>query len=326
MERPDAVNAVDVEPFVAARRLKGQWPAEEALRILDGLEAHRDALGSVPGPRAARLVLGGGGLGAVSGFAVFAVLAVVLDAGDLGPAFFGLFFGLVCGAIVGGLVYSSRAKAHARRLGPSWVGDEAGDFVAPLLRAIEGDLRPESPVELDLDLAPGEVEFEAPAGTERTLATLRVRLDDGNRLALRIDETILGRRRTKRSRSGKTKTKEKVQTAFVCDLRLSVNGERYRSLPPPARGDDGVASNAAPDGLVLRLRVAEKAKDGAPVIVDVPDAGPGRAAAEARHRATKTAWRLGFRPYPVPSPDRTLAGLVALYSHLAPVAPAGKEG
>jgi hypothetical protein len=326
MGTPEAVNVVNVEPFVAARRLRGQWPVGEALRILDGLEAHRAALGSVPGPRAARLVLGGAGLGALAGFSVLAVLAVVLEAGDLGPAFFGLFFGLVCGAIVGGLVYSSRAKAHARRLGPSWVGDEAGDFVAPLLRAIEGDLRPASPVELDLDLAPGEVAFEAPAGTERTLATLRVRLDDGNRLALRVDETILGRRRTKRSPSGKTKTKEKVQTALACDLRLSVNGERYRSLPPAARGDDGVASDAAADGLVLRLRVAEKAKEGAPVIVDVPGTGPGRAAAEARRRATETAWRLGYRPYPVPSPERTLSGLVALYSHLAPVSPAGKEG
>jgi hypothetical protein len=298
MERPDT----DVDAAIVARKLVGQWPAPETLRILDALVARSAALKATGPGSAPALIFGSAGAGLLLG-------AGGLFFVDDEAAFIGGAFGFVLGLIGGAIAHGARKRAHARKLARSGVGEEVGTFVAPLLRVLAPDLRPGAPIELELELASGREPAGGPSGSaadalERTLAQIRLRLDDGNRLALRISESIAVSHREKHGRvSRKYKgTKESARTSLETDLRLQVNGERYRAAPGIEQRVPGLAAEERDDGLLLRLRVSERSK--------------------AKYTFDETL----APPYPVPAPDRTLAAIVALYSCLTPATRAAKEG
>ncbi|RKH63907.1 hypothetical protein, partial [Corallococcus llansteffanensis] len=138
-------------------------------------------------------------------------------------------------------------------------------LVATLLKRLQVDMDPDSPVSLTLDLAPNDEAHkrvhQGPHGrwqredfTDAWL-DLQGRFADGTHLHLSMVEHLQKRRRTQRNARGKTKTKRKQKGKALMQVSLRVKPERYPGLADLSASARGAAR--LPPGIKLsRIRVA----------------------------------------------------------------------
>ncbi|RKH39315.1 hypothetical protein [Corallococcus sicarius] len=154
-------------------------------------------------------------------------------------------------------------RARRRRLD---LDNRRYGLVATLLKRLQVDMEPDSPVSLTLDLAPNDEAHkrvrQGPRGrwqcedfTDAWL-DLQGRFADGTHLHLSMVEHLQKRSRTQRNARGKTKTKRKQKGKALMQVSLRVKPERYPGLADL----DASARSAArlPPGIKLsRIRVAQ---------------------------------------------------------------------
>ncbi|RKH12375.1 hypothetical protein D7V97_08635 [Corallococcus sp. CA053C] len=138
-------------------------------------------------------------------------------------------------------------------------------LVATLLKRLQVDLDPDSPVSLTLDLAPNDdahkrIQQDTRGRWQREVfkdawLDLQARFADGTYLRLSMVEYLQKRSRTQRNARGKTKTKRKQKGKALMQVALRVKPEQYpglADLTAPARS----AARLPPGIKLSRIRVA----------------------------------------------------------------------
>lgn len=170
------------------------------------------------------------------------------------------------------------------------------ELVASVLRLVAADTGPEAPVALHLDLRSAErqenKQREGKVGVwsvnyyEHAWLRLRGRLLDGTSWTLTATERLQVRRKTYRSRSGKTKSKTKRKSMTLFGLALAPKEKRYGSMSGLAAQTEAavqlpewaVAKRVTAEGDGLALKAFTK--------LDWSEPAPAGQAGPVEYRAT----------------------------------------
>ncbi|MCP4216822.1 MAG: hypothetical protein GY765_19380, partial [bacterium] len=150
--------------------------------------------------------------------------------------------GIVCALAFGTLIFYFIIQGGD-------LDNEFRNFVKPLLEYLEEDLKSGVPISVSVQLrGPDDKVFSKGRGPkyqkgvyhkcydymfERPVADLNARLFDGNRLMLSVKESFIKTVKTKRSATGKYKTKYAYKKICEHTIKLKLNKERFTCKPLP---------------------------------------------------------------------------------------------
>ncbi len=193
-------------------------------------------------------------------FTIFSVLTFVAAIGSFFlealPPFVGI--GLIIAGIVL-IVIRVMVKGYD-------LDNEFRLFFKPLLQLLEEDIKPGSVIKVNLELrAPDDKKFSKGKSQkyskgvyhrcfdhtyQRHVGHLQMRLYDGNRLIISVNEEYIKTSKTKRNARGKYKTKYVYTRTYSFHLRLRINREKFTCPGLPAEA--AAAQNIAMSGKTVR--------------------------------------------------------------------------
>lgn len=235
-------------------RLSGRWKYDDLMKILTRMES-MDV--SVEKKRKVTMV-------------IFIILYIA--------AAFCLFAALLIPALVGavlGTLFVILFIRYKRRD----MDNEFRFYLKDLLENLKDDIKPEADITLDICLHPTEskefLKKKSPKYSkgayhtcydfnyERDCLTLGLKLTDGNSLRLARRDLLLRSERTKRSSSGKSKTKTKYSSRFIYQVQMRINPERYSfQAPPHPKTGKPITVEQTPKGPVVKMSFVQKLKSG----------------------------------------------------------------
>jgi len=244
-----------LDTIIVQKRLTGTWTLAELTEILRQLNEYQTALGEkaaklrqqskrgfIIGVSAfiGTLFLGGVITAMIAEYFSNQIINIIVMA-----AMFGAF--LVEFAIIGNAIKERFARRKVEKL---FLCQEFVTYCHALLMNLNDDVKRGNMLAIDLLLDPIQqkqyaIERSAKYAQgsyhtcydypfERTFLTMTARLADGNRLKLACREVLIETKRTKRSASGKTKTKTKYKKRITCKMFVQIAAERFacQELPP----------------------------------------------------------------------------------------------
>jgi hypothetical protein len=156
------------------------------------------------------------------------------------------------------------------------LNDEYRTYLKPLLMLLQDDLKPGSPIAVSFHLSPlKQKAFSQGKGPkyskgaypecydhpfQRVLLALKLRLQDGNRLMISLNELTIETARTKKSASGKYKTKYKYRKRLTTDFKVLVNPEKFSCKSLPAEGEQSFYIKERNGIPIIGLRTRQNAK------------------------------------------------------------------
>jgi hypothetical protein len=259
---------VDVDKLSRERVFRTHAPGSQVLRELDflrNLDAHHEKLES-------RMAWAGGGA-----FLAAVVLFIVLvntDHWEHPTLYTVAQWGSVLLVIAGIALFILRS-----RYGRLNLEDRRYELVTRIVKMLQADTSPQEPMTVELDLSPAtqagkltgrgktRTGWDVMSYVDRWLS-LQARLMDGTHLRVEMTERTDKRSKTKRSRSGKYKTKSKTLSDALVRVRLQVKPEKYQHLERlESRSWDAVR---IPVGTRLKSLSVEQDRLDMTVLVDDP--------------------------------------------------------
>lgn len=212
---------------------------------------------------------------------------------------------LMYGVAALGLLMAIAGGVLLRRLGTIDVSRNFRDVALPFLALLKQDMEPDANIHVRIDLREprhenkrrGTPRTQPGSGGTRSVETIYhdawfngvAALADGSTLRWDVDDHIVDRTRTKRSRSNKLKTKSRSIKRTVISVALTVANERYRVEPAAASKDAKVAVRDGDKRSTIKLVRKIKSKSLDPinprVLVDAVSGAYRRLAAPARGAA-----------------------------------------
>jgi hypothetical protein len=224
--------APEQRQVLTQKQVEGTRPLADFLALLKPL-ARWDAAGDKQRRRA-------GGVAIASGVGTLAASWIGLAAGA--PA---LFF-----AVPGGLAVTCLGLGLTwRKLRRLDLSDNLRHLALPLLRVLEEESRPDSPLTLKLDLRRPDIaekledrrRFDGGAGRKIVESLYRdpwmsgrATLADGTTLAFQVVDEVRERRQTRRNARGKTKTKTKLRFWSTYRVAVALPDKHYTAPTPDA--------------------------------------------------------------------------------------------
>ena len=154
--------------------------------------------------------------------------------------------------------------------------DEFRTYLKPLLTFLQEDLKPGSPIAVSFYLSPIKQEsFSQGKGPkyskgaypecydhpyQRILLALKLRLQDGNRLMINVTEQLVVTSRTKKSASGKYKTKYKYRKRLISDIKVLINPGRFSCKSLPTDGESSFYIKERNNIPIIGLRAKQQTK------------------------------------------------------------------
>ena len=227
-----------VTSIAKERHLSGKWPFDRLLAIIDALTDYDQDVERHMA-KAKNFIKAG------------VALLLIPIPGFFAASYFNLPWGhLVCGLLlVLGIPFLALGIIQLVRNESKNLRDDYRDYLRPLLTRLADDIKPGSPIAVDLYLSPiKQKAFSKGEGPkyakgayhtcqdhhyERTLFSLKLRLRDTNRLLLTVHEHFVRTTRTKKAASGKSKTKFKHRKRLTYDIKTLVNPENFSCEPLP---------------------------------------------------------------------------------------------
>ncbi len=269
------IDARTIERMIEKKRMSGQWTFKQLFSIFDSLTDYDVQI-------EAKL-------------AKFKMFTAIIFFGGLVPGVIGLF----ASTNYPGLIYFAVLLLVVAGIGGSVGGllilkyknldlsNEFREYMQPLLEELEDDIKQDREISVNLYLSPVEQkEFSKGKGEkyesmgykcqeylfERDLATIKIRLSDGNRAMLSVHEVLIKTKKSKwkRSRSGKMKHKSKTkrQKRVTCDVRVIANSKKFSCKKIPPGGEQKMYSKQSKGHVILGLKYTEKLKNETHLIPD----------------------------------------------------------
>ncbi|HOS38380.1 MAG TPA: hypothetical protein PLG31_01500 [Spirochaetota bacterium] len=235
--------------IIKKRRLAGDWNYDDlaaVLKRLDTIDAHAEKL------RVVMIVLFILTLVCAVFLTLVGLIILAIPAAALGIVFIMLFFR-----------YRRRDLDNGFR-----------EFLAPLLEGLKDDIKSGAPLAVDMNLVPLEDKTHltetSPKYTKgayhtcydrryrRDTLSLGIRLSDGNTLRLSRTDLLLSSERTKRSSSGKSKTKHKQTMRLIYHVQMRLDPARYRFTGAGKNFEKPVTFTKTPKGHILKTSFSQK--------------------------------------------------------------------
>ena len=261
----DADVQKSVKSIARKMHISGQWPLSQLLTILDALTNYENAIKKKKDT-----------LKNLIKFAVFFVLISI--PGMFAAVYYNMswlvpIIGIIAAISVIGIIVV--AALNSRHQGKALHG-EYRTYLQPLLSHLQDDLKPGSPIVIDFHLSPlKQKQFSKGKGPkytkgvyfkcydhtyERILFALKLRLHDGNRLMISLNELMVVTSRTKKSVSGKYKTKYKIKKRLITDIRVLVNPEKFSCEALPVEGEPRFYTKERNNIPIIGLRAKQDVK------------------------------------------------------------------
>ncbi|MCP4405286.1 MAG: hypothetical protein GY801_49300 [bacterium] len=253
-----------MKSIIKEKHISGQWPLSQLLTILDALMEYENVIEQKKTKMKNLIRL--------------AVLFLLVSVpGMFAAEYYNMSWLIPVLVAIAGLsilVIIIAAILNARRQSKD-LHDEYRTYLQPLLIHLQDDLKPGSPIAVDFHLSPlKQKQFSKGKGPkytkgvyfkcydhtyERILFALKLRLHDGNRLMISLNEFMVVTSRTKKSASGKYKTKYKIKKRLTTDLRVLVNPEKFSCKALPAEGEPRFYTKERNNIPIIGLRAKQSA-------------------------------------------------------------------
>ncbi len=253
-----------IDKIVSEKKLSGQWPLTQLLSILQALSEHDVMIEAKRASNTKRLMF------AVIGLVVGIILVFFVR--DSWPDLFFLPLALVVILVIGIIWGAILSMKYSR----SDLPNEFREYLQPFLENLQDDIKPDSPVGVELMMSPVEKkEFgkgksdKYSVGVyhscydhyfERDFLGLKLRLTDGNRLLLSGKELLIKTSKTKRNPRGKYKTKTKYKKRVTFDVRIIASSDAFQAKPLPQEGEPKLYAKETNGNMVVGMKFTEKLK------------------------------------------------------------------
>ncbi len=211
-----------IAPLIRTHRVSGTWKIDDLVRALVALEAFD--------------------ISVEKKIKVTKIVAIVSFIVGILPAFMGFFYALP--AVVPGII----CIILFLRFRKFDVDNEVRLFVKPIVEMLRHDVKPESDIDISLELLPLDnasylKSKSAPYAAAnypkcidynyaREFLRMKMSLVDGNKLSVSAEQCLKKIEKTKRNPRGKTKTKYKFAKRSDISVVLKVNSEKFKSRKP----------------------------------------------------------------------------------------------